>query len=717
MVRADNGTPIAEATVVAIRSGWTASTDVSGQFTIAVAASDTLLVRAIGHAPARVAAGGSLLRIELETIAVSLPEITALGAQPGSPMPTSWTIPARLVRDLPAAIEPDVFRALRLVPSVSFSSVMSARPIIRGYSADATAFRIDGFEVLNLYHIGRAFSAFSADATDRIDIVPSVEDASQGGALSGAVSVVGRTGTSGPDRGGAALSPASLGAWMGAGTEARVFGSGRIAALKSLDLIEGEGYPYNFQDGYGSFSLQKGGIPRLRVTVFGSHDDLYDGDTESGMKWGNLLVGASGRLLTGSKGTLEASGYFSRFTETVNDVPARSSRLNVDNTFSRVAGSLDWSYTGATGTLKIGGSIGARTIDNSVVPTAGRDFVARTYSGDRTELGAYANWAGRISGIDLSLGARVDAAGDALEFQPRLSARVPLSESVSLGTSTGRSARLFHLVSDPIPEPDLAFYDFWLDAGAAGVPTPAIEHLTVDLTWTASPTAVLRFSGYTSRGTGQVELRPATDQGVSSTTEPLREGRARTLGLEASIGWQQPSGRLGATASYSLAWSERDWGSGWIPWVLDRRHLLRGTARWSPGAFVLTAAMEFMSGAPLTPVDQVILAGTTAPDSGGIGVPSFPNIRYQYGAENSLRSGATFRLDIGAAWRFAGPGRTRWSLGASITNATFGPVAVEAAIDPDYLALDMIQGRPTRVTYVRTWSAPAVPTLLVRVEF
>ncbi len=718
VVRVGSGTPVAEATVVAVRANWTATTDVSGRFTIAVAATDTLLVRAIGYAPMRVPVTAAALRIELEPVAVSIPEITTLGAPGGSATPTSWTIPASLIRDLPAAVEPDAFRALRLVPSVAFSSVLSARPMIRGYSADATAFRIDGFEVLNLYHIGRAFSAFSSDATNVVEVVPSLEEATQGGGLSGAVSISGRTGTSMGDQGGAALGPASFGAWMGAGTETRVFGSGRAAALKALELVNGESFPYNFQDGYGSFSLEKNGISKLRVSVFGSHDDLYDTDEGSGMNWGNVLVGATGQLMARGGSTLNASAYYSRFSETVEDVTARSSRVNVDNRFSRAYGSLDFTLDGNHGTLKVGGSIAARSIDNTVAPVAGRDFVPQSFASDRAELGAYVSWSGRLSGLDLGAGVRVDAAGSAVELQPRLSARVPLGSSLSLGTTAGRSARLYQLVSDPVAEPDLAFYDFWLDAGDDGAPTPVVDHLTADLTWSPTPRTVIRASVYGSKGSGQVELRPSTDQSVSSTTAPFRQGRSRTLGFEASLGWQDRDNNLGATVSYSLAWSERDWGAGWIPWLLDRRHMARATARWSPGRhIVLTGALEFMSGAPLTPVDQVILVGGSVPDSGGIGVPVVTQVRYMYGPEGALRSDPTFRIDIGAAYHFDGPWQSRWSIGGSITNATFGPVAIEAAVDPAELEQALLEGRPAQVEYERTWSSPAVPTLLVRVEF
>ena len=44
-------------------------------------------------------------------------------------------------------------------------------------------------------------------------------------------------------------------------------------------------------------------------------------------------------------------------------------------------------------------------------------------------------------------------------------------------------------------------------------------------------------------------------------------------------------------------------------------------------------------------------------------------------------------------------------------------VAIEAAVDPAEVEQALLEGRPARVEYERTWSSPAVPTLLVRVEF
>ncbi len=714
------GTPLRDARVTLQSSGVTVLTDGRGGFR-AVAASlpDTMTVRAIGYAPATIVLRGATGPghiVRLAAAPMRLADLAVTGhASEVTATPPRWSLPPELIRELPAAIEPDAFRGLQLVPGVAFSSVSSARPLLRGYAADEGALRIDEFEVLNLYHIGRAFSAFPVDAASAVTVTPGVEATSRAEALSGSVELAGRQGSSAAPQGGVALGPASLAGWYGGGDNLRAFGLGRVATFEAVDFIGNRSVPYDFLDGYGSLALSRDGAERGRLTLFGSRDRLYDAEVGSGMDWSNVLVGLSGLVAAPGRHRLSGRLSYTRFSEVVRDVAARNSRVDVDNLFARLQAGLDWEYQAGQGAFEAGLVLSARRIANSVTPTFGQDFLADSFNTSRPELGGHAAWRGKVGPFLVDAGARFDAAGDAFVLQPRAVARISLGPGASLGLGAGRSSRLFHLVSDPIPEPDLAFYDFWLDAARQDIPTPIVDHASADLSWARSTVSV-RLGLYASRGRGLMELRPATDQDTAHATSPFRAGDSRTAGLEANVTWQDRGGAHALAVIYALTASDRRWDAGWIPWQLDRRHLVRVQARTTPAkGLVLSVATEYMSGAPMTPVTDIVISGVSGQD-GGLD-PTIPIVRYVYGAEGSLRSTGTVRADVGGTFSVGGPWDTQLSFGVSVLNLGAGAVAPEAPRNPAELAGELLAGQDATFSYVRTFDLPPIPTVFVRVEF
>ena len=203
---------------------------------------------------------------------------------------------------------------------------------------------------------------------------------------------------------------------------------------------------------------------------------------------------------------------------------------------------------------------------------------------------------------------------------------------------------------------------------------------------------------------------------------PFRYGRSRGTGLEVQLALRGDSARANAlSVSYVLSWAHRDWDGSWVPWSLDRRHLFRLDARRSFGKhWSASVAFEAMSGAPITPVDGVLIVGF--PDATGHGVTRDLGQgfgpAYVYGEENSARSSGTARVDLAARYAFTGPGHSRMTLGFSVLNAGFGPVAPlqpsAPGFQPSSVPGGVLQGR---VRYERMFDLPAVPSLTLRVEF
>jgi hypothetical protein len=254
-------------------------------------------------------------------------------------------------------------------------------------------------------------------------------------------------------------------------------------------------------------------------------------------------------------------------------------------------------------------------------------------------------------------------------------------------------------VSDPRPEPDLTFYDFWLSAGDSGIPVSIADHVTLELdtrrgVWSA------RISAFGTRARGMVELPPASDP-IAATAGPFRVGRGRTRGLElqAAVGGTERRGSS-LSVAYVVSASERDWGAGWVPWIDDQRHRVRVlgqvelSRRWA-----LSGAFEGRSGVPLTAVDQVSPDGTLI-----------------FGPEHGIRSAGTAWLDLGVRFQFDGPWGSRGALGLSVLNVAFGPVA-PLTLPFGTESIPVGDRRAVRIAWERTYRLPPIPTVTLRLEF
>lgn len=718
--------PLSGATLKASSAPRVASSDQFGRFAIWVAGfPDTLTVAVIGYRPTVIVLAGAPstpLRIVLAPAVTVLSDVIVSGGAPssGSSLDVGrWRTPLTAIRSVPPAVEPDVFRALALVPAVNFTSPLSARPLIRGFDAGESNVRIDGFEVLNLYHLGRAFSAFPAEATAQVELTTAPQSTSVGQSLAGTIDILGRTGAADQTHGGASLSLASVSGWAGGGRDVRWFGAARAVHFSALDAVSNTGVPYDFQDVYANVAFGSPEEPRGKVVVFGSRDHLFDAQLGSGMDWNNVLVGSRWIALEASQFTLAVAGSATRFSEDVTDVAARRSRIDVRNRFGRVLGEAEvrLHLPAAQGTLGV--ALGHRAVQNRIVPISGDDFQLTDVDLHRLEISAFAGWSQQLKATSFELGMRTDIAGGVDVWQPRVRALTRLGSGVSVGVSAGRTARLYHLVSDPEAEPDLAFYDFWLNAGEENVPVPVADHASLEVNLSRGAVSG-RLSLFGSRARGLVELRPETDQ-TSTIPSPFRFGKGRSRGAEVQLAVRGSGERASSVSlAYVFARTERAWdGEGWLPWGRERRHLVRILGQTHLGSrFSLFSAAEGASAAPLTPVASVINVGTPDPEDGGVGRgPGAGRPSYLYAAENSTRGSSTWRIDVGTTYRFKGPWETSMEAGLSIINLGFGPVAALRPVDPAELLSSISAGTPTYVRYERLYDLPAVPTLTLRMEF
>lgn len=714
--------PVPEAVARLLRTRRLVRADRLGRIRLgAVVRPETLLVVAIGFLPETllVASDESEVRVLLRPRPVTLAELTVSAERDDALAPAavgSWTVPRAVLAAVPPALEADPLRALVAVPGVTFSSPLSARPVVRGYDAAESLVRLDGFELVNLYHIGRAFAAFPLDFTRNVDVAVTPHRATDAGTLAGVVDLVGvQSGVPRQLNGGVDVSVASGTAWYGWRGPVQGFAGARVASLKAVVGLFSDGVPYDFRDGYARLRVPWPGGRWTELTFYGSEDILGKRGAPYGMGWTNLLVGQRTRLVDRTRWALDLTASLNRFSLDGREIQARRSKIDVRN-------QLDRSHVGAEvrgwlGAMEwhAGLGLGRRLAASEIGGVQGVDFTPRATHSRLTEFSGFASARVPVGAATLYAGGRVDASSRAVAWQPRLRVTMPLAPGVVAAVSYARASRLSQLVTDPQPEPTLTFQEFWLTAGDSAVPTPVVHHASAEVD-VSGGWGTVHLAGYLSHGYGLGEVRPYVDQ---RDTSAFRWGESRTAGLEVRVAWRPRTERdVVAVLSYALGWSQRRWEDGvWRPWQLDQRHRVRlqaeipVTRRWR-----VVALAEARSAQPLTRVAEVFY-GDSFRYPGDTTTPRFRLLQSLYAPEGSARGSGVFWADLGTNVWFGGPGRSRITLGVSLTNLTMGPIAPLEPVSPGELMRPDGTYEPGGVRYHRRFGFPAVPSVTVRVGF
>ncbi|HET7042820.1 MAG TPA: TonB-dependent receptor plug domain-containing protein, partial [Gemmatimonadales bacterium] len=505
VVDSGTGAPLESARIVGPR-GITYS-DGFGRFVVAIDSfpSRIVIVRIGSRATSVIVAQApdTLLRIPLAAVPVRIADLVVEGTTDHDATDLGrWTVPLDRGTLLPM-VQPDVLRALAASPAVTQSTIVSARPLVRGYDPGEATLLLDGFELPNPYHLARAFSAIPAVGVERVTVATAPTAITIGGTSGAAVELTGRTGPTGSPTGGVAVDPVSLTGWLGgAPGGVRLFGAGRAVTLGALATLAGKRFAYGFNDGYASVIVDRGGAPWLRTTLFGSHDRVEDQGGGDAMSWGVAMLGTRVDLWRRGGAGIALSGYATRFDERIDRLALRSSLVDVDNDYSRVGGALEWRASAGARRLQVGFAPSWRRIRNRVSVLGGSLFPAALDDG-RPEYAGYGSWSERVGRVEVELGVRFDGSAGAGAWQPRARGDWDLGKGWSVGVAAGRSARLYQTVSDPNGEPELVFYDLWFVAGRGGIPVSRVDHAFLSTSWRHAGFS-FRAGAYVSRGAGIV---------------------------------------------------------------------------------------------------------------------------------------------------------------------------------------------------------------------
>ena len=715
VVAAENSQPLFGARVHAQRARQNVEADRHGRFVIWIdALPDTLIARFIGRRPdtaivERLPDAGTVV-LRLEPSPTPLAAVTVYGEEsPGSTLdatPARWELPRAAVEAVPAAVEGDVLRSLVLSPAVAYSSPLSAQPLVRGQDAAAAGYRLDGFTLLNPYHVGRYLGAVFPGAVQSVAVSAGPFSEERGDATSAIIDAQLRAGGDEP-AGSIQASFVTLAGWIGGplGSRARAgrwFVAGRHAYLGDLPVGPLEASPYAMDDAYGRFLLG-GGERALQVTVFTSRDRLFNRETGDGLRWSNRLVGGRLPLVVAGAGQLELWGEVSAFAEDVIRVPVRGEALDITNRFGTAAAGARVRWSRVERDVSLGVEVRDRWMRNrfsggTLAPpdVDARGFVASTFGGVGLRRGPVA----------VHIGVRVDGDSAQLLAQPRGRLSAALGRAWSVMVGVGRTARLYQVIADPAPEPEPLFYEIWRPAGPGAAPPLVADHAALDVARGVGRTGRLRGGFFYTRLRGVGEVAPVV---VEGGTALLRFGQGRAWGLDVEA--SRTGSRLSASAAYVFSRSERRWGNepAYTAWNHDRRHQGRIFVATHLGkAWRLTLLGDVSSAEPLTPVvgvaPQSVLTPTGPQRDARTATPAMI-----FGAENSARGAWVGHADVALAKDFRWGG-AHGAFGFSILNASLTRVA---RLRPELGTLTLAPA----VRYAPAYALPPVPTVTFRLEF
>jgi hypothetical protein len=198
------GQPIGGASINIDGTFWQTLSSADGRFRLALpAGSWTLRVRRLGYQPMvrAVAAGTGSPDSSLQLSLAEAPsELRGVVVTSDRSLPMASTISSSTVRHVPPLGEPDIFRLLPLLPSISQTNDLMGRVHIGGGATDEHGVYLDGHPLQAAFHVFSVLGAFNVAALERADVLIHHVPSALEGRLSGTINLESRRASAHPTR-------------------------------------------------------------------------------------------------------------------------------------------------------------------------------------------------------------------------------------------------------------------------------------------------------------------------------------------------------------------------------------------------------------------------------------------------------------------------------------------------------------------------------------
>ena len=588
------------------------------------------------------------------------------------------SLTANNAKSVPSFGEPDVLRAVQLLPGVNARNDFSSGFNVRGGESDQNLILLDGYPIYNPFHLGGLFSTFLDETVGSIDLLTGGFGASHGGRLSSVLDVT----SAEPERGGlhgtATLSVISSSLTLGrASTDGRsswTMSGRRTYADKLVSALSDKSFPYHFSDAqfHGVRALGTRDL-RLEVSAYAG-SDVLDGDfatfgdsASAGggggtfvFGWANQLVGAtlrdvwrdSVRLpLLGLADSVGAAQHVS-FTRFATGLDLGRGAFSLTNSVHelRVAGDVHW-HRGAH-ERRLGYEASGYAIRYDVNSSATQSTLfSLAQHPTATALYYQEQWK-PTKQLITEVGVRAEhLTGRRWSgLEPRVSAKYFVTPDLALTAAVGEYAQWLHSLNrEDIP---VRIFDFWIVCDEY-VPVSTARHYVLGMEQWLGPLRFARVEAWVKRYDHLLEQNTADDPAVRG--DEFLESTGTSYGFDVLLR-QLDIGPLGGWLAYTYGVSSRERNAVSYWPGHDRRHNLNVVGTYKPGAhYTVSARLGVASGTPYTDIVGQLVRRTYNPRTHVFDDKGRGELEPVGGVRNGERYPLFQRLDLGVSrageWR------------------------------------------------------------------
>lgn len=589
-------------------------------------------------------------------------------------------LPITTIKSLPAFLgEPDVLKAIQLLPGVQAGSEGSSGIYVRGGGPDQNLILLDGVPVYNVSHLFGFFGVFNADALHSVEVMKGGFPSRYGGRLSSVIDIRMKEGNKKEFHGeggiGVIASRLTLEGPLGKKKKISYMFSGRrtyldlfmrpiIKAQTNGEVDAG----YFFYDLNGKVNFTLGRRDHLYLSGYFGNDDFFarekynnNGPTgaeknsfRSDLKWGNVTAVARWNHEFSRKLFGNLTVYNSRYNFAVSaDEKSQSSSSSERFFLKYYSGIRDWTLKYDVDYLPSPNhfiKIGVSGVNHFYKPGAVQSKVnSSTYNEDTLikysfitaqEYDGYIEDDIRISPkLKANLGIHVTGFSVRDEFftsiQPRASIRYLITPELSAKASYVKMNQYIHLLTNSgIGMPT----DLWVPV-TKKVPPQIAHQYAAGLAYNYKNKFEVSLEGYYKSMKNVIEYAEGASymNATSNWEDKVEVGNATSYGMELFV--QKKLGKTTGMLGYTLSWTNRKFENlndgKTFPYKYDRRHDFKvAFVHKVSDRFELSADWIYGTGQAVTLATEVYL------DNNGREVEV-------YDGRNGFRMRSFHHLDIG----------------------------------------------------------------------
>ena len=599
------------------------------------------------------------------------------------------SIPVEQIQEMPSLLgEPDILRAVQMLPGVQSGNEGTTGLYVRGGSVDQNLFLLDGATVYNPSHLFGFLSVFHARALNDVTLIKGGFPARYGGRLSSVLDISMKEGNMKRFVGEASLGLAASSFTL-EGPIRKDRSSFIVSARRSF--IDVALRPFSFSKDYPSYALidfnaklnhRFSSRDRIFASIYGGTDryeqqNLFDGNEELrndfDISWGNTIATVrwnhlftdklfSNTSLLYSQYHLETTQQDSRFRDTGAGIVQERFRLAYESGVQDFGVKVDFEFIPSPSHyIRFGTqathhtfSTGALQLNEGPLDQPRQDTLIAPVSEINTTEGSLYLEDDITVGQTFSVNIGVHASGYAVEgttytsLQPRLTMRLGLFSRWALKASYVQMSQYIHLlVNSGLGLPT----DLWLPATSRVKPQHS-DQFTVGLSRSIGEQFELSIEAYNKRMDGLIEYKEGASFLGANTDwqDNVEAGKGRAYGIELFL--QKKKGATTGWIGYTLSRTDRTFdklnGGDTFPYKYDRRHDLSVTILHRLNSRVSFAgSWVYGTGNAVTISKARFLPALFADATDELPIYSPNNSLQRISGRNGFRMPAYHRLDLG----------------------------------------------------------------------